>query len=197
MDTHSVLWLGLNLEGLLKIVSLLGTFFAWLQINRRRPRLEAFFTHGSAHFIANTQIIAGPPNIIHTHSLVVRNAGSYPATNVRITHSFVPQGTDIQMYPDMPRTTTQFGQQGSEILIERLRPKEQITLSYLYPGPTLLTQFGTQVKFDDGFAQFFEIQQVRIFPPLVRAVILYFMAAGFFLSIYIALKAALFIFSIT
>jgi hypothetical protein len=191
INAHSLLWFGLNLEDLLKIISLLGTFLAWLQLNRRRPRLEAFFTHGAAHPIVNTQ------NFIHTHSLVVRNAGSYPATGVRISHSFMPPTTDIQMFPDRPRTTVQFGQYGSEILIDRLRPKEQITLSYLYPGPTLFSQFGTLVKFDDGFAQFFEIQQVRIFPPWVRAVILYLMAAGFCLSLYIALKSALFFFSIT
>lgn len=190
MDTHNLLWYGLNLDDLLKIISLLGAFIAWLQVNRRRPRLEAFFTHGSAHPIVNTQ------NFIHTHSLVVRNAGSYPATNVRITHSFVPPTTDIQMYPDMPRTTMQFGKFGSEMLVERLRPKEQITLSYLYPGPTLYSQFGTQVKFDDGLAQISEIQHVRILSPWIRALILYFMAAGVFVSIYITLKVALFIFSI-
>lgn len=191
MNTHTVLWLGLNLEDLLKIVSLLGTFLAWLQLNRRRPRLEAFFTHGAAHPILNS------PTIIHTHSLVVRNSGSYPATGVRISHSFVPPTTNIQIYPDRPQTTVQFGQYGSEMLIDRLRPKEQITLSYLYPGPTLFSQFGTIVKFDDGFAQFSEIQQVRIIPPWIRGMFLYLMAAGFCLSLYIALKAALFFFSIT
>lgn len=190
MDTHTLLWYGLNLDDLLKIISLLGTFIAWLQINRRRPRLEAFFTHGAAHPIINTQ------NFIHTHSLVVRNAGSYPATNVRITHSFVPPTTDIQMYPDMPRTTMQFGQFGSEMLVERLRPKEQITLSYLYPGPTLYSQFGTQVKFDDGFAHFFEIRHVRILSPWVRTIILYLVTAGFGISLYIALKLGLLFFSI-
>ena len=191
MDTHTLLWLGLSVDEWMKIVSLLGTFIAWLQVNRRRARLEAFFTHGAAH------PIPGGQSYIHTHSLVVRNAGSQSATGVCISHSFMPPNTDIQMYPDRPYTNTQFGQSGSEIRIDRLRPKEQITLSYLYPGPTLFSQFGTLVKFDEGFGQFFEIQQVPLFPPWVRGVIFYLMTAGFCFSIYMALKAALFMFSIS
>lgn len=188
MSAPPVLPLGLSLEDWIKIISLLGTFFAWLRINRRRPRLEAFFTHGAAHPINGAQ------GFIHTHSLVVRNAGSFSATNVRISHSYMPPNTDIQFYPDRPRTVTQFGQSGSEILIDRLRPKEQITLSYLYPGPTVISQFGTQVKFDEGFAQFFEIQHVRVFPRWVQAIVAYLMTAGFGLTLYVAIKIVLALF---
>jgi len=162
-------------------------FLAWLRVNQRKPRLEAFFIHGSSHPIPQSQVP------IHTHSLVVRNAGSYTATGVRISHSFVPQHTDIQVYPDRPKTVTSFGQNGSEILIDRLRPREQVTLSYLYPGPTLLTQFGTNVKFDDGFARFSEMQHVRVFPPWVRALILSLMFAGLSLVFYFVLKIGLYL----
>ncbi len=191
MDTHPLLWLSLSAEDWLKIVSLLGTFIAWLRVNRRRARLEAFFTHGAAHPIVGSQ------GYIHTHSLVVRNAGSQSATGVRISHAFMPPNTDIQMFPDRPSTSTQFGQGGSEIQLDRLRPKEQVTLSYLYPGPTLFNQFGTQVKFDDGLGRFFEIQQVRVFPPWVRGVVLFLVTAGFCFSLYMVLKVALFVFSIS
>jgi hypothetical protein len=185
MDTHLIGWLGLNLDDLLKLLSLLGTFLAWLRVNHRKPRLEAFFTHGASHPIPESQ------QPIHTHALVVRNAGSYPATGVRISHAFVPPHTDIQIYPDRPKTVTPFGQNGSEILIDRLRPREQVTLSYLYPGPTLLTQFGTSVKFDDGFASFSEMQHIRVFPPWVRGIILGLMLAGFVFVLYFVLKFGL------
>ena len=115
------------------------------------------------------------------------------ATGVRISHAFVPQNTDIQVYPDRPKTITPFGQNGSEILIDRLRPRESLTLSYLYPGPTLLTQFGTNVKFDDGFASFSEMQHVRVIAPWARGLVVGLMLAGFSLVLYFGFKIALYI----
>jgi hypothetical protein len=191
MDTFQIFGLSLSLEEWLKLISAVGTFVAWVRLNRLRARLEAFYTHGATHPMPNNQ------GVIHTHSLVVRNAGSQPATGVRISHGFVPTGTDIQIFPDRPSTVSTFGQSGSEILIDRLRPKEQITLSYLYPGPTLFHQFGTQVKFDEGFAQFFEIQHVRIFSAYVRAIVTYLMIAGFGLTLYATLKTALYLYNLS
>jgi integrase len=52
--------------------------------------------------------------------MLQRWADSYTATGVRISHAFVPQNTDIQVYPDRPKTITPFGQNGSEMLIDRL-----------------------------------------------------------------------------
>jgi hypothetical protein len=187
VDAHLLSWIGLNLDDTLKVLSLMGTFVAWLLASQRKPRLEAFFIHGSSHPIPQSQLP------IHTHSLVVRNSGSYTATSVRISHAFVPQNTDIQVYPDRPKTITPFGQNGSEILIDRLRPRESLTLSYLYPGPTLLTQFGTNVKFDDGFASFSEMQHVRVIAPWARGLVVGLMLAGFSLVLYFGFKIALYI----
>jgi hypothetical protein len=182
-------WLDLDLDTWLKLLSLVGTFIAWIIANRRRPRLEAFFTHGAGH-----QIATNPPTWLNTHSLVVRNSGAAPATNVRITHAFVPQHTDIQIYPNQPFTVAPVAPQGNELVFERLRPQEQLTVSYLYPAGTLLDQFHTFVRFDEGFALFFPIQHVRIIPRWLRIVLYYFLSVGFCLTLYLLLKAFLFLF---
>ena len=189
--TQPSFWQILTLDEWLKIISLFGTFVAWFFASRRNPRLEAFFTHGAAH------PVPGTGNPVHTHALLVRNSGSAAALNVRIGHTFVPPNTDIQIHPDtIQRTVTKVGLHGSEIHIERLRPKEQVVLSYLYPGPTLYSQFGTVVKFDDGFAHFFPIQHVPVLPKTVYMLVAYLMAAGFCLTLYAALRLVLFLFSL-
>jgi hypothetical protein len=184
-------WLAIDLDSWLKIASLLGTLIAWLIARRRRARLEAFFTHGAAHQIVPP---GGQPVGLNTHSLVVRNSGSLPATNVRVTHAFMPPHTDIQIWPPQPTVRTQIPPHGLELVFERLRPQEQLALSYLYPAGTTFDQFHTFVRFDDGGAEFFPIQHVRIIPRWLRITLYYFLFVGFALTLYLLFKAALFFF---
>lgn len=158
------------MDAWIKLASLVGTFIAWFITNRRRPRLEAFFTHGAGHQITD----GGPPVGINTHSLVVRNSGASSATNVRVNHAFVPQHTNIQIHPNQTVIRTPIAPQGLELLFERLRPQEQLSLSYLYPAGNTLDQFQTFVRFDEGLASFFPIQHVRIIPPLAAIYFLLF-----------------------
>jgi len=63
----------------------------------------------------------------------------------------------------------------------------------LYSGPSLLTQFGTSVKFDDGFASFSEMQHVRVIAPWARGLVVGLMLAGFSLVLYFGFKIAVYI----
>jgi hypothetical protein len=186
--------LGLNVDLWLKIASLTGTFIAYLIARRRRPRLEAFFTHGAGHQIVPP---GGQPVGLNTHSLVVRNAGAASAPNVRVTHGFFPAHTDVQIWPAQPHSKTAVQPHGLEILFDRLRPQEQLSLSYLYPAGTTFDQFQTYVRFDEGMAYFFPIQHVRIIPRWLRVILYYLMIAGLTLTLYIVFKAALYLFILT
>jgi hypothetical protein len=185
-----VTWLGLDVDLWLKILSLLGTAFLWVLGNRRKPRLEAFFTHGASHNVQAAKIV------LNTHALLVRNVGALPATNVRITHHLWPQHTDVKLWPAVPYTTQLVPPAGSEIVVERLRPKEQVSLAYLYLSPTTMNDFGTRVAHDTGFAQFIQFQHARTLPRWAYALVVYLMLAGLAFSLYLLLKVALFAFVI-
>jgi hypothetical protein len=181
-------WLGLDVDHWLKLISLAGTAFVWWLGNRRKPRLEAFFTHGASHAVQGANII------VNTHGLLVRNVGALPATNVRITHTFWPQHTDVKLWPAMPYTTQAVPVAGHEIVIERLRPKEQISVAYLYFHPTMMDHFGTRVAHDTGFGTFIQWQHARTLPRWAYALVIYLMLAGLAFSLYIVLKVLLFAF---
>lgn len=168
-----------DLDTWLKLLSGLGTAFAWLYARRQKPRLQWFFTHFGAHQVAGQGV--------NTHCLVVHNAGFAPAKNVRIIHAFVPIGTDIQLWPRMDYRINPLQPGGSEILIERLRPKEQVAVSYLYTGTTG-DQFGTRVVFDDGTANHYPIQYTRIFPVWMQRMFLAWLLIGWAVTVYYVLK---------
>ena len=183
-------WFGVDADIWLKALSLVGAAFVWLWERRRVPRLEAFFTHGAAHAIPSQQ----GPIAYSTHALVVRNMGYAPAVHVRVTHSLIPQNTTIQVWPQVPHTTLANPPNGSEIVFERLRPKEQIQLSYLYPSGPTIDRFGTMVRFDDGAAEWFQIQHARLSPTSIRMLVYYLLFAGLVLTLYLVMKAAVYLF---
>jgi hypothetical protein len=187
-------WLVLDLDSWLKLASVVGTILLWLWDRRRKPRLHAFFTHGASHQLAAAQ--GQQPGVINTHVLLVRNAGHAPAINVRITHALYPQHTAIQVWPAIPYTSIPNPPGGNELVFERLRPNEQLSISYIYPGGTTLDQFGTMVRFDEGFAQFFQINHARLVPRWARLIVYYLLLAGVTLTLYMVLKVILFTFLI-
>ena len=93
----------------------------------------------------------------------------------------------------MPYTTVPIQQGGLELLFERLRPQEQMTLSYLYPNTHTWDQFATVVRFDEGLANFFPINHVRVFPRWFRLIIQFSLIVGFGFMLYIVIRALAFI----
>jgi hypothetical protein len=134
-----------------RIAAPLIALAAGIIINRLledRPRLVTFYGHTSSHIIQGQT-----PTQVHTHSVIVRNAGRKPAHNVRLGHNMlenfaVPQrGVRSKCSP----------RGGAELQFRVLIPKEQVTISYLYLPPVLYSQINTYVKCDEGYARLLEM----------------------------------------
>src|SRR5437899_3122244 len=135
----------LDLDGWLKIASILVTLLLWIITNSKRARLEAFFIHATSHPIPGAK-----NQQVNTHALVVRNAGTKPAINLRVVHNVMPES--IRVWPTVNYTVNNLPL-GGELLFPALVPREQITISYLYAPPLTYDQIGALVKSDDGLAQ--------------------------------------------
>jgi hypothetical protein len=119
-----------------------------------RPRLVTYYGHASAHQMKPTE--ANPEGItVHTHSVVVRNAGRKAATNVRVSHAILPQ--DFNVFPAVHYSVEKTPENTSDIVFPKLVPKEQVTISYLYFAPVIFHQTTSGVKSDEGFARVLEV----------------------------------------
>lgn len=116
------------------------------------PKLVSSYQHSSA-FQAKTP--EGQSFTIHTHEVVVRNAGRKPATNVRLSHLVLPQ---FNIFPSVPYTVEQLPDGSSDIVIPTLVPKQQVTVSYLYYPPLLFTGVNSGIRSDQGFAKPVELE---------------------------------------
>ena len=86
------------------------TLFVGAALNRyleRRPKLITFLSHAAAVAV---QPPNGAPFNVHTHSVVVRNAGGKPAMNVRLGHALLP---NYSVYPQVAYQVTPLPAGGS------------------------------------------------------------------------------------
>ena len=72
-----------------------GAISAWLF--ERRPRLNVFYGHVGAFQVQGPQ-----PRQVHTHSVVIRNAGRLIANNVRLPHRLPLNASNIHFSIDPP-----------------------------------------------------------------------------------------------
>ena len=115
----------------------------WLE---KRSKLIVYLGHASAF------TIRGNPNgVIHTHAVVLRNAGREAANNVRLGHHVLPE--NFQIYPAIPHEVVREPNGAAEIVIPKIVPNEQVTVSYLYFPPLLWSQIHSYTKSDEGFAK--------------------------------------------
>lgn len=141
--------MAVNWDVMTRIIVPLGTLVLGKYLDRwlaRRPRLISYLGHTSAFGVHST-----PPVTIHTHAIVVRNAGRATANQVRVGHHFLPE--NIQLYPLVPHTIERTEGGGAELVIPKLVPGEQIAISYLYFPPVLWSQIHSYIKSDEGFAK--------------------------------------------
>jgi hypothetical protein len=139
----------LNLDLAVKITVPLTTLVLGKYLDRwltMRPRLIIYLFHSSA-FTMRTQ----NPATIHTHAIVIRNSGRVAANNIRIGHFVLPD--NYQLVPSVPHEVVRTENGGAEIVIPKLVPGEQITISYLYFPPLLWSQIHAYTKSDEGYAK--------------------------------------------
>ena len=115
-----------------------------------KSSLISFIGHVSAFTVANEE-----RTVIHTHSVVVRNAGRKVAKNVRLTHAVLP--LNITVYPPVQHSIERGPDNSGEIIFSVLVPKEQVTISYMYFPPLLWSQINSTTKSDDGFAKIIKV----------------------------------------
>jgi len=111
-----------------------------------RAKVVSFIGHVSSFTLQDEQ-----HTVVHTHSVVVRNAGRKAAHNVRLAHTVLPP--NVTVYPPVQYTVEKNPGGASEIVIPVLVPKEQITVSYLYFPPLTWNQVNASTKSDEGFAK--------------------------------------------
>jgi hypothetical protein len=116
----------------------------------RRPKLVVYYGHVSAHTIKGPT--EGDPNIhVHTHSIVLRNAGRLPSRNVRVHHAIMP--INVNVFPSTQYTLEKLPDNSTDIVFPTIRPSEEVTVSYLYYSPLTYNQINDSVKSDDGPAK--------------------------------------------
>ncbi|MFN0039968.1 MAG: hypothetical protein ACKVP2_10700 [Burkholderiales bacterium] len=139
-----------------------------------RSRVVSFIGHVSAFTLQGEQ-----GTVVHTHSVVVRNAGRKAAHNVRLTHGVLP--INITVYPPMQYAIERNPEGAGEIVFPVLVPKEQVTVSYLYFPPLLWNQINVNTKSDEGFAKIINVIPIPQPNKAVIAVVwgLMFIGASF------------------
>jgi hypothetical protein len=93
---------------------------------------------------------AGKPFAVHTHEVVLRNAGRKAATNVRLTHHVLPE---FKVYPSVLYSVEELPDGTRDIVLPQLVPGQQITVGYLYFPPTVYTNINAGIRSDEGFAK--------------------------------------------
>jgi hypothetical protein len=108
-----------------------------------RPKVVSYLGHVSGIFLSK----ADHPIQVNTHSVVLRNAGRKMETNIRLGHNELP---DYQIFPDIEHAVKELPGGEKEIVIPKLIPKKQITITYLYFHPLTWEKINTYVESDGG-----------------------------------------------
>lgn len=173
------------------IAAPVGTLFLGVWVNRRfdnRPVLISYFSHVSAfqHTPAG-----GQPISVHTHSVVLRNAGRESASNIRLHHLVLP---DFNIWPAIVHHTEALSDGSKDIVIPLLVPGEQITISYLYFPPITVAQVNAGIKCDQGIAQQIPVLLQRQYPRWFNLIAGMLVIAGLvaiFYLIYVGVSSAI------
>lgn len=161
------------------------------QYIRQKERLIAYYGHISSHAV-NSVIEGKETTHINTHAIIIRNNGNKTATNVRILHNALP---DFKIYPDTDYEINELPSGGKEIVIHRITPKKEYTISYLYFPPVTYDQISSTIESDNGPAKIVNVQLQRIFPTWVNFVVGTSMLLGLILFLYIVLELLIYVFS--
>ncbi len=130
---------------------------AWWE--RRGTRLISYYSHVAG--IAGTPP-GGQPIHVNTHTVVLRNAGRRPATNVRLTHA-APLPL-FSIWPPIVHSVEALPNGSQDIAIPTLIPGQQITIHYLYEPPRTFDQIHQGIKCDQGFAHAITVLLQRQYP---------------------------------
>lgn len=151
----------MNYEILAKIVAPIITAIVGAIVKKyteSKPKLVAYIVNATGVPVTHN----GNAFAVNTHSLVIRNSGRKAAKNVRIGHNYLPEAYQIfpNVYHEVSRPPNS---RMGEIVIPTLVPNEQVTISYLYYHPDLVTGVNSYCKSDEVLADY--INAIPVKPP--------------------------------
>lgn len=135
--------------------------FVGIWLNRKIEKRPVLLTHWGHVSSFRQQLPDGTINIVNTHSVIVVNEGKRSATNVRISHTILP---DFNIWPAVQHRTEPVPNFGADIVIPTMVPGEQIMISYLYFPPVTYAQINSGVKHDEGYATAIPVLLQRQYP---------------------------------
>ena len=177
----------LTTDQIIKILSPLLTLVVAAiikQYTEKKSKLISYIGHISSFTLKDEN-----KTPVYTHSIIVRNAGQKTAKNVKIGHYFLPNS--INIHPPIKYTIESNPDNASEIVIESLVPKEQVTISYLYFPPVTWDKIHSYTKSDDGFAKIINVIPTPQLSKTLNIFILFLMFSGASLLVYLAIKLIL------
>ena len=144
-----------------------------------RSRLISYLGHASAHHI---ELEDGTPLDIHTHSIVLKNAGRRPARNVRLTHAVLP---NFNVYPGVDFNIEKLPSGDIDIVLPVLVSQQEITISYLYHPPITWKDVNGLIKSDEGFAKVVSVLPTIQYPAWVNTIATGLTLIGLIASLYV------------
>lgn len=157
------------------------TLFAGVALDRfleRKPRVVAYFSHTSVFRVAGN-----PPFPVHTHGIVIKNTGRQPAADIRVRHRILPP--NFQLFPDIAFTLENLPSGGVEIVVPRLVPNEQVSITYLYFPPLLFSQIHDGIRHSQGFADEITMLPTPHYPKWVSRLLALFVWIGIVAVVYV------------
>jgi hypothetical protein len=145
------------------IASPIIALFVGAGLNRfieNRPKVVSYLGHVSGIYLSK----ADPPTQVNTHSVVLRNAGGKTETNIRLGHNELP---DYQIYPDIEHEVKELPGGEKEIVIPRLIPKKQITITYLYFPPLTWDKVNSHLESESGSIKVLNVLPTVQLPKLL------------------------------
>lgn len=126
-----------------------------------RPKLLTHWGHVSSFNYTRED---GTIATVNTHSVVLRNVGRRAATNVRMSHHYLPS---FKVWPAVQYRVEDVPNSGQDIVVPILIPNQNLTVSYLYFPPITYAQVNSGVKCDQGFAIEIPVLLQRQYPSWV------------------------------
>lgn len=151
----------INWQVLATIAAPVITLLLGVWINRKfenRPVLFSYYGHVAAFRYTPP---GAQPIPVHTHSVVLRNAGRRSATNVRLHHNVLP---DFTIWPGIQHSQETLPDGSRDIVIPTIVPGQQVTISYLYFPPVVFDQINAGIRSDEGFARQTPVLLQRQYP---------------------------------
>jgi hypothetical protein len=177
--------MSINWDIVLKIVMPLLTLFlgVWFKsIFEAKEKLIAHYGHVSSFKLKNS-VREDKERWIYTHSVIVRNTGRKPATNLRLGHNVLPE--DIIVQPDIEYSIKKLPGGSKELVFPSIAPKKEITVSYLYSPPLTYQQINSHIESDGGEAKVVNVLLQQIFPKWVNVAVCLLMFTGSVTLVYL------------